>query len=579
MLSRRRRLYLYWLRKAHQMDPVDIGLPPKFARFYPEQLDTAIHIGASPKRFFIDAAPTGFGKSLMYMAVAQLLEARAVVLTANKGLQEQLMRDFGAIGLVDIRGQSNYPCKALADKKGFQGCDKGPCHHGVQCELHPRFGGKPGCDWFDALKAANKARLLVTNYDMWMAANRYMEPGLLGERDLLILDEAHDAPDKLAEFCEVELDEEECGDWLGDGLPPVEDGADAWADWAAYHMPTLDRELKAAADWAGSDPDRARRLRQLAGKVEFLSTARVWQRGEPSEPTVGMPGIANDWVGERTGGAGSGNGKGRQPAGARFSPVWAHRYAERFLFRGIGKVVLVSATIMPVTATYLGIPEKDSEFREHQSGFHPDRRPVYIMPAAKMGMNATDTDYRAWMVKMDQIMAARPDRRGLILTVSYKLADHIIANSAQRGRMDWCKKKAGGWSREAARDVVDRFKKSPPGTVLVGPAFDTGFDFPYDECEFIIIAKVPFIDNRAAVIKARAKSDKRYLNYVAALKLIQGSGRGMRAADDRCETFIVDSNIGWFMQAAKGLMPMWFKKAVKWADRIPAAPPTVRRVG
>lgn len=548
------------------MNPADLGLPPHFARFYPEQLDTALAIASSDKRFFVDAAPTGFGKSLMYMAVAQMLDARAVVLTSNKGLQQQLSTDFAPIGLVDIRGQSNYPCQMLDQSKGPHGCDLGPCHHGTVCNLHPRYDFyKPGCDFYDALKRAQASRLLVTNYDFWMAANRYMEPGILGQRDLLILDEAHDAPDKLADFCGLTFTREECKSLLESDLPPVEDGAEAWAAWAAMYLPALRRELKEQQEHASEDPETLKKMSDLAGKLEFLMETRKWERSEPSEPKVDMPGVSNDWVAEY----------GFNNKSAIFSPVWAHRYAERFLFVGVPKVLLVSATILPITASYLGVRDQDSIFREHQSGFHPERRPIYIIPAANISKRAGDVEYRSWMVKIDQIIGDRLDRNAIIHTVSYKLADYIIENSVHRDRMDWCKRERYGWGREPARDVVDRFKVRKTPGILVGPSFDTGFDFPYEQCEYQIIAKVPFIDSTSLVVQARSKADKRYLNYVAALRLVQMSGRGMRASDDRCETFIVDGNIEWFLRAAKSLMPKWFRAAIKYVDSIPKPLPKI----
>lgn len=388
---------------------------------------------------------------------------------------------------------------------------------------------------------------------------------------MLILDEAHDAPDKLAEFCEVELTEADCDEFLESGLPPVEDGVDAWADWAAHHMRKLTRDLEIAREWAANDPETANRLRTFAGKVEFLATARVWQRGEPSEPTVAIPGQAVDWVAERTSGPRGGN------AGAKFSPVWAHRYAERFLFCRIPKVVLVSATIMPITARYLGVPPEQMEFREHQSGFHPERRPIYILPTAQMSSKSTDSDYRALTTKIDQIVAGRMDRKGLIHTVSYRLSDFIVDNchNVTRDLMDWCRKQ-GKWSnREAIRDVVDRYKRGDVRKILVGPSFETGFDFPYDQCEYQIVVKLPFIDSRPAVVAARKKSDKHYLNYVTALRLVQMCGRGMRAADDRCETFILDANARWFLKAARELLPKWFRAALRTVDRIPTPPPKI----
>ena len=301
------------------MVPTDIGLPAKFERFWPLQLDKAIAIAGSPKRWVINSEPTGGGKSIISMTAINLMEGRAIYVTANKGLQEQLERDFGAIGLVDIRGQSNYPCRVLTEKyPGYHGCDKGPCHFGKACDLHPRSENyRPGCTFYDALKRASRARLVVTNYDFLMSANRYMEPGVLGARDILVLDEAHESPDKLSDFCAVTLTSEDCDKWLRDTLPPVEDGVEAWVEWADKHRWTLE----SLAEWCRTEArhDEARECSTFIKKVEFLRTAHRWERAEPSEPTVQMPGLDTDWVGERS----------EDRLAATFTPVWADRKSTR----------------------------------------------------------------------------------------------------------------------------------------------------------------------------------------------------------------------------------------------------------
>jgi ATP-dependent DNA helicase DinG len=131
-------------------------------------------------------------------------------------------------------------------------------------------------------------------------------------------------------------------------------------------------------------------------------------------------------------------------------------------------------------------------------------------------------------------------------------------------------------SRHASRDaqsVVDLFKRMRAPRVLVSPSMETGWDFPYDECRYQIIAKVPFVDTRSAVIRARHKSDKKYLNYVVALTLIQMVGRGMRASDDWCETLIIDDNIRWFWAAAREFFPAWFRAAYKVHNRPDGSAP------
>lgn len=545
------------------MNPTDIGLPAKFTSFRPLQLEKAIAIAGSPKRWVINSEPTGGGKSIIAMTAINLLEARAVYVTANKGLQEQLERDFGGIGLTDIRGQSNYPCRLLTEKHpGFHGCDKGPCHFGKPCDLHPRSESyRPGCTFYDALAKARRSRLVVTNYDFWMSANRYMEPSILGVRDIVVFDEAHEAPDKLAEFCAVTLTAEDCDRWLRDTLPPVEDGVEAWVEWANKHRWTLE----SLAEWCRTEArhDEARECSTFIKKVEFLRTAHAWERAEPSEPKVVLPGLDTDWVGERS----------EDRLAATFSPVWAHRYAEKFLFCGIPKVVLVSATITRQTARYLGIPDTQLEFVEYPSSFHLERRPVYVVPTASIGRSSTEADYRAIITRIDQIIDTRLDRKGIIMVNSYDMAFKIRQGSRHARRIMWHKRDRLGPS--SAVEVVRKFKSAGPGTILISPVVSTGYDFPYDDCEFIIIPKVPFIDLRPAVIQARARSDKKYVNYLAMLKIIQQAGRGMRAVDDQCETFILDDNFGrWFLPSVRRdrLIAPWFNSAIKMSPILPAPP-------
>jgi Rad3-related DNA helicase len=69
--------------------------------------------------------------------------------------------------------------------------------------------------------------------------------------------------------------------------------------------------------------------------------------------------------------------------------------------------------------------------------------------------------------------------------------------------------------------------------------------------------------------------DKRYPAYLAMQELIQSCGRGMRSADDQCETFITDAHANWFLSKNADLAPQWFKRAIRRLDpgSIPTPPP------
>ncbi len=542
------------------MIPSDLSLPVKFTSFRPGQAEAVCELAASDKRFSLVSLPTGGGKSLIAMALSRLLDARTLYVTGTKGLQHQVMTEFAAMGLVDIRGQNNYQCVALnpgGELSAYghpSSCGDGPCHVGVKCSL--RVGG---CTYYDAVRRAGRASLVITNYAYWMTNNRYADPESLGAFDLLILDEAHSAPDALADFCSIRIDRADVTSLLEMRLPPLDDAQESWVDWAKVAVDECRRrwvstkeELSHPLSDKRSLSRRLRRLTDLGRGLKELANAHKWRRGEPAAPDVWIPGAATDWVAEKT------------DDGALFSPVWAHAYAEEYLFKGIPRIVLLSATLQPAVGRYLGIRPDASEFREFASTFDPRRRPVVWVPTTRVDRNMTEGQVRVWVNRIDALIDRRLDRKGIVHTRSYDRA-RVLLERSRHSRVMLTH------TTRTTRDVVERFKRASAPCVLVSPAVSEGFDFPYSECAYQIIAKVPFVDSRSPLLQARHRSDKTYINYLTALELIQQCGRGMRAADDTCENLIVDDHIEWFWPAAnkQKLFPDWFKRAYRRTSGIP----------
>lgn len=545
------------------MNPSDLGLPSKFGVYRAGQVDAILSAAGSDYRFSLISAATGSGKSLIYMSVSQLLGCRTLVLTGTKGLQQQLHNDFAPIGLADIRGQNNYRCVGfdpgfLFDRYGHPGdtCDKGPCHLGIQCGFRAA-----GCLYYDAIRKAAQSRVVVANYAFWMTMNRYADPEALGEFGLLILDEADTAPDELNDFCAIDLDAHEVKAILGMSLPPIDEGQEVWAEWAVQaHAKARQKYKETFLELQDLASDRRaltrylRRISDLGKPLKELAKVHNWRRADNAVPDVLVPGMQTDWVAEKT------------DKGLRFSPVWAHAYAEELLFRNIPRVILTSATLSRAVARYLGIPADAFEYREYASTFNPERRPLIYLPTTTVDRHMTEGQIRVWINKIDQIVAGRTDRKGIIHTRSYERAQLVLTRSRFRNQML-------GHGGRNTRDVVADFKQRTGGWILVSPSMETGWDFPGDQCRYQIIAKVPFVDSRSPVIKARTKSDKTYLNYLTARSIIQMVGRGMRSADDWCETFIIDDHIDWMWSAMKkgGLLPRWFMAAFRRMTGVPAA--------
>lgn len=517
--------------------PVDLGAPVRFRGWRPHQPAAIEAIVDSPERFVGSVLPTGAGKSLTVIGAALLAGWRTCILTSTKLLQDQYLRDMADAGLVEIKGQGNYECIAFHGayaalrERATHGCDEGPCRAGHRCEMKPNPEGShaPGCLYYDAIDAAIRAPLVVTNYKYWFSATQYQPT--LGHFDCLVLDEGHHAPMEVADYLAVQLD---AGDFsfIGSGGPQTPD-AHAWAEWAQIHNKAIQSAL-GKKPLSRTEMRQHRMARKVAQKLDALE--HRLRKGE--------------WVIDPHGQSWA------------FNPVWVSDFAESVLFHGIDKVVLTSATCTRKTAGMLGIEDRHLHWHEAPSDFPVDRRPVYFVPIAKLDFRASESEIRYWLASIDNVLRRRQDRKGIIHAVSYARAKQIQEYSEFGSRMII-------HDSRGTRDAVAEFKAAGPGAILVSPSVTTGYDFPGDQCEYQIIVKVPFPDRRDPVTAARTAKDPDYPAYIAMQELVQMVGRGMRSADDRCESVLLDANCSWFMKKYGDLAPRWFRQAYRRVESLP----------
>jgi Rad3-related DNA helicase len=512
--------------------PVACGAPPSFETWRAGQPEAVLHVVDSPQRLTGLVLPTGSGKSLVASTIATLTGWRTAILTSTKGLQDQVEQTFRPTGIKDVRGQRAYPCRLLEPdvrrfhEGGTTGCDLGPCKVGTVCHWRER-----GCMYFDAVGDATRARLVVTNYQAWMSHYAYGQG--LGPFDCLVLDEAHAAPEELSSFLSSTITAHQLAS-AGLEPPPLPLIAD-WCAWARAHkrdittwVQTVAREGRVASvQWA----------RNLLTTVERLALA------DPADWLV-LP----------------------HRGSFEFHPLDPGTYTEATLLRGIPRVVLMSATMTPKTVAALGLDPATVDFHTTPSTFPVERRPIVYVPTCRLDHRLDDAGTRLWLTRVDQILAARPDRKGIIHTGSYARAKLIYEHSDHRARLLF-------HERDTTRQTVEAFRRSARTTVMVSPSLTTGFDFPGTTCEFQIILKVPWPDAREPVMQARTAKDKAYPAYLAMQDLVQAVGRGMRSAEDRCETLILDDHCKWFLSSYRHYAPRWFLEAYRSSLTIPPAPP------
>jgi Rad3-related DNA helicase len=522
--------------------PSEFGLPGTFSDWRQGQIDAVNRALDSPERFVCLSMPTGSGKSIVGMACARMSGLRTVYLTGTRGLQDQLASDFPEPYSVDIRGMQNYGCDMAVEMsmpRGTRVAD-GPCMSGMKCPLM-----QAGCGYFDTLRRAQTSNVVTTNYQMWFhnAGKLTVENG---ERiDLLVCDEGHSVLEELGLYLGTTLERKEClsleVSWSPSGYSQSQ-----WMEWAEYwtgklgeRLDVLGGEIRTIGGGGGNVAvharlHEARMIRELKRKLDRVA------------------GMKDEWVIEEQGRSGS-----DQYLSVQFDPLWPSRYAESLLFRGIGKVIVMSATLRAKSVSMLGVNEDNMLFWEAPSTFPKENRPVIWVPTVRMNHRTEqDDDQMMWfMRKIDLLLDARSDRKGVIHTVSYKRMRFIYDNSRHQGRMMI-------HGSDTRAHVIERFRRAAPGTVLLSPSVDTGYDFKGEMAEYQIICKLPFPDTRSGVMKARASQDKKYSDYLVAQTLQQMAGRVCRAEWDRGETLILDDNFVWWYPRAKEYLNKWFVESV-----------------
>ena len=505
--------------------PTAFGLPEKFNSWRWGQEDAVLHLKDSKKRIVVQLQPTGSGKSVCYV-VGSALSNRAVILTSTKGLQSQLQKDFpGTVAVV--MGKNAYQCKLY----NYQyNCETGPCNYGKYCPV------KKECEYYLAIQRAKEARLVATNYAFWVTNKK----DTLGEFELLVCDEAHDSLTQVCDSLSVEITQDNIAKCrLTDLYWPKEDEAENLWVWASLVYATLkikieDMKVESGIDACLKDKN-FKTWHRLKIKLERLSEVD-----------------RSLWVAEHN------------KKSITFDPIWPGKLVDKYLFRDAKKVLLTSATVTKKILELLGVKDNDTDFKEYDSQFPINRRPVMWIPTCRVDYKMTDYDMILWLTRIEQIIRPRLDRKGIIHTVSYNRCQRILNTSEFAEHM--ITHKSGG--RDQA---VKEFKNVSAPAILVSPSVTTGFDFAYDECRYQIIGKIPFPDQRRKVDKERKKIDPMFGMNLAAQDLVQTVGRGMRAKDDFCETFIVDDHAAWFVFGKKNreLFPGDFIEACQKLQTIP----------
>jgi Rad3-related DNA helicase len=513
--------------------PPFLGLPDQFTQWRPGQDHAVEHLLTSEYRFDAMVMPTGSGKSLMYITLALMSGERCLVLTSTNPLTDQLMEDFGDL-CVHVRGKSHYRCRKIGH--GVT-CDRGPCNYGISCSYKDT-----GCEYFDQVRKAAAAQIVVTNYAFWIYNNKArLDAGqgdgeTIGRFGLLVCDEAHDCPDRVADAFTVRLSRRnEVEKYLLQNYLWTDDRRDTLG-WAREAHGEADRIYKDAK--SASRMERTFQAAQAKRKLKQIIRALTGD----GENVVVVP--------EKKWGV------------MRVALAWPFDRAEDVMFTGIPHIVFTSATVRGKTMQMLGVDPDQYQLKEYPHIIPQDRRMLYHIPTIRLNFRTKPVEFRTWLTRIDQLIRGR-EGNGIIHTVSYYRRDEILKRSKYRDRMM-------SHDTKTAAQVIEAFKgMAGEGKILVSPSVTTGYDFPYDTARWQIIGKIAYPDTSDPIIKERCNRDDTYGPYSAMQTLVQTVGRIVRAEDDRGDSFIIDDNIKWFIRKYADFAPQWFMGSYQALGGVP----------
>lgn len=531
-------------------DEIIENFPFKQARHNQLELITEIlNALESDKKYVILEAGTGTGKSAIAATLAQILQP-SYILTMTKQLQRQYADEFG---YAQVKGRNNFTCK---DSGGLNSCDMGTCQtirttdgfscpYGIKIEKSKQkdvtdaegesyyntpfsFQSGERCPYWNQKAIAIEEPVTLLNYDYAYLELNYVQH--FQKRNLMILDEAHNIEDKIMHKLELNIYNKQLQKDINEIIPRDMMGYTDVKDWIAF--------LEAIYD-SYNELRINEYTKQKADRIEHT-------KRKIKEITINIKNDPENWIVSTEDGMVS------------FKPLKVDSYAEKTLFQYADKVLFMSATILDkdLFCKWLGLNPEDVYYIYSESPFKKEYRPIHMTLVGPMSKRALWHTAPKTIPVLRDILNRHKDEKGLVHTNSYRCQQYITDHIKDQRILPHTPK-----NRE---ETLDEFEKSKNPYVLVSPSMSEGVDLPYEKCEFQVIYKVPYPYLGDKQINERKNMDPEWYAYKTVMTLLQAYGRGMRAENDHCDTYILDKNIQTLLRNKmyRKLVPKFFREAI-----------------
>lgn len=498
--------------------------------------------GQKAHRFWLANLPTGIGKSAIAITIARWLNDKMAekthLLTTQKILQEQYIKDFGSNYISNIFGRNQYVCN---ESKKEVSCEQ-------SAEEKRLFGIKPceKCPYTIARSEWVESEIGLANFAFFLSYSQTNNQSVNSlPRELIIVDEAHNLENILTSFSTVVINADYATS-MGFSKDSFWNLSDtklrSWIVEEYYpklvsHSSNYHKQIKQL------DPQKVNKqlietLKALDEYITSLSTfVELWNVVEWHHAKIDNIGIIT------------------------IKPLTAHGLAERFLFKYGKKIICMSGTLLEGNqfASQLGIPMTETKWLSMPSPFHKDNRKVFAIYDQSLNVSYKNYDENVDELckKISNIInEIHPNESGIIHVGSYKLANDILTKVRSPRILLH--------DSNNRMEIYNKHITSSKNTILLSPSMTEGVDLKDDLSRFQIIAKLPYPSLGDAWIRSKMKRVKGWYEWHTIASLIQASGRSIRNENDWCITYILDPSFKSIYNRKIGLFPKWWKEGLEW---------------
>jgi len=548
------------------------------------------------KSFVIIEAGTGVGKSAIGITIARYLQSiidgtqinnttGCYILTTQKILQEQYMRDFGTsdtsplpLPATSCDKNNNNNIGDIEDiediklMKTILSAENFKCtsNTNVVCSSTQRLlktmdkssavfkNCSHKCIYKQKKKEFMDHTEGVTNYSYFMAETSYSKQFVA--RNLLIMDEGHNIYKEVAGFIDV-LVTSEITQLLNIEFPSTCDITELFMWVSTIYEPNLmlkkhnlsiiinnfDTTTATATNITKKDTQKKKDIQNKTNNNNYetiklhetidklaCKSRRFLKFFDP-----------NNWVASYINNTNNTNNtsfvknsKNKKNKELQIKPIDISCFVNDLLYNFGEKRLILSATIINKShfCKLNGIPESLCSFISIPSPFPLLNRPIYYQPVGSMCKIKVDETLVRMVKKIDELLNKHNTVKGIIHCHTYKIGKFIYDNISILN-----KERLLTHTVENRQEIINNHCDALSPMVLLSPSMTEGVDLKDELSRFQIICKIPFPYLGDPIIRKKMEKWSWYYNYETIISFVQSLGRSIRNQSDFADSYILDS--------------------------------------